>query len=63
METFVLAGGCFWCLDAVYRSLDGVVDVVSGLHRRPPQEPELRGRLHRHDRARGGGRRSPSTPT
>ena len=30
METFVLAGGCFWCLDAVYRSLDGVVDVVSG---------------------------------
>src|SRR3954454_22810342 len=30
METFVLAGGCFWCLDAVYRSLDGVSDVVSG---------------------------------
>ena len=30
METFVLAGGCFWCLDAVYRSLDGVGDVVSG---------------------------------
>lgn len=30
METFVLAGGCFWCLDAVYRTLDGVVDVVSG---------------------------------
>ena len=30
METYVLAGGCFWCLDAVYRSLEGVVDVVSG---------------------------------
>ncbi len=30
METFVLAGGCFWCLDAVYRTLDGVHDVVSG---------------------------------
>src|SRR5690349_10392593 len=30
METFVLAGGCFWCLDAVYRTLDGVSDVVSG---------------------------------
>jgi peptide-methionine (S)-S-oxide reductase len=30
METYVLAGGCFWCLDAVYRSLDGVSDVVSG---------------------------------
>ena len=30
METYVLAGGCFWCLDAVYRSLDGVREVVSG---------------------------------
>jgi peptide-methionine (S)-S-oxide reductase len=30
METFVLAGGCFWCLDAVYRTLKGVSDVVSG---------------------------------
>jgi len=30
MHTFVLAGGCFWCLDAVYRSLQGVTDVVSG---------------------------------
>ena len=30
MQTFVLAGGCFWCLDAVYRTLQGVKDVVSG---------------------------------
>jgi peptide-methionine (S)-S-oxide reductase len=30
MQTFVLAGGCFWCLDAVYRTLRGVQDVVSG---------------------------------
>lgn len=30
MQTFVLAGGCFWCLDAVYRTLRGVKDVVSG---------------------------------
>ena len=30
MRTFVLAGGCFWCLDAVYRTLNGVADVVSG---------------------------------
>lgn len=30
MHTFVLAGGCFWCLDAVYRTLKGVKDVVSG---------------------------------
>ncbi|RKR74645.1 peptide-methionine (S)-S-oxide reductase MsrA [Frondihabitans australicus] len=30
MTTFTLAGGCFWCLDAVYRTLQGVSDVVSG---------------------------------
>jgi peptide-methionine (S)-S-oxide reductase len=30
MRTFVIAGGCFWCLDAVYRTLQGVHDVVSG---------------------------------
>lgn len=30
METYVLAGGCFWCLDAAYRPLTGVSEVVSG---------------------------------
>ncbi|MFT4123247.1 MAG: peptide-methionine (S)-S-oxide reductase MsrA [Microbacteriaceae bacterium] len=30
MQTFVLAGGCFWCLDAVYRTIEGVAEVVSG---------------------------------
>lgn len=27
--TFVLAGGCYWCLDAAYRALRGVIDVHS----------------------------------
>lgn len=30
MKTYVLAGGCFWCLDAAYRVLRGVQSVVSG---------------------------------
>jgi len=30
MKTYVLAGGCFWCLDAAYRVLRGVHDVISG---------------------------------
>ncbi len=30
MKTYVLAGGCFWCLDAAYRVLRGVESVVSG---------------------------------
>jgi peptide-methionine (S)-S-oxide reductase len=29
-ETAYLAGGCFWCLEAVYDDLKGVKDVVSG---------------------------------
>ena len=30
MKTFVLGGGCFWCLDAVYQKTKGVSSVVSG---------------------------------
>ena len=30
METFVLAGGCFWCLDSAYVQFQGVTDVTCG---------------------------------
>lgn len=30
MTTYVLGGGCFWCLDALYRRVRGVKEVVSG---------------------------------
>jgi peptide-methionine (S)-S-oxide reductase len=29
-ESIVLGGGCFWCLDAAYRRIKGVTEVVSG---------------------------------
>jgi len=29
-QTITLAGGCFWCLEAVYRQLKGVKKAVSG---------------------------------
>jgi peptide-methionine (S)-S-oxide reductase len=30
MQTLVLGGGCFWCTEAVYVGVKGVVDVESG---------------------------------
>ena len=29
-QTLVLAGGCFWCVEAVFEIMDGVDDVISG---------------------------------
>jgi peptide-methionine (S)-S-oxide reductase len=29
-QVSVLAGGCFWCVDAVFRQITGVDNVVSG---------------------------------
>jgi peptide-methionine (S)-S-oxide reductase len=30
METFLLAGGCFWCLDSAYVQFRGIEDVTCG---------------------------------
>ena len=30
LETATLAGGCFWCTEAVFDNVTGVEDVVSG---------------------------------
>ncbi len=30
VQTAVLGGGCFWCLDAVFREVKGVTQVISG---------------------------------
>ncbi len=30
METFVLGGGCFWCLDSAYVQFRGISDVTCG---------------------------------
>ena len=30
MKSFVLAGGCFWCLDSAYMQFKGVTDVMCG---------------------------------
>ncbi len=29
-KTIVLGGGCFWCTEAVFKRVDGVVDVIPG---------------------------------
>lgn len=29
-DTITLGGGCFWCLEAVYREMEGVISAVSG---------------------------------
>ena len=30
IQSIVLGGGCFWCLEAVYQRIDGVVKITSG---------------------------------
>lgn len=44
LETATFAGGCFWCTEAVYESIDGVNSVVSGYmggHLKDPTYKEI----------------------
>ena len=42
LETATLAGGCFWCVEAVYDDLKGVEDVVSGYSGGRTENPTYR---------------------
>ena len=42
LSTFVLAGGCFWCLDAVYQRTRGVYAVISGYIGGHTKDPDYR---------------------
>ena len=39
LQTIVLGGGCFWCTEAVYVKVRGVVDVESGYSNGKTQRP------------------------
>ncbi len=39
-EVATLGGGCFWCLEAVFDDLEGVVDVVSGYSNGHDPQPD-----------------------
>jgi peptide-methionine (S)-S-oxide reductase len=41
-EFATLAGGCFWCLEAVFDELEGVTDVVSGYTGGHAPDPDYR---------------------
>ncbi|MEE4243759.1 MAG: peptide-methionine (S)-S-oxide reductase, partial [Kangiellaceae bacterium] len=30
MQSIILGGGCFWCLEAVYQRVNGITKVTSG---------------------------------
>ena len=44
IENAVVGGGCFWCVEAVFERVEGVIDVVSGYaggHKKNPTYKEV----------------------
>ena len=39
MKTAILGGGCFWCLEAAFEIVDGIIDVESGYANRDKPNP------------------------
>ena len=42
IDTITLGGGCFWCVEAVYEMLDGVIKVESGYSGGTVKNPSYR---------------------
>ena len=47
-RTAAFAGGCFWCIEADYQKLPGVIEVVSGFTGGTLQNPTYRGNHEGH---------------
>jgi peptide-methionine (S)-S-oxide reductase len=48
MEAATVAGGCFWCVEAVYKRVDGVISVTSGYTGGKKKNPTYED-INRHD--------------
>jgi peptide-methionine (S)-S-oxide reductase len=46
--TTILAGGCFWCMEADFEKLEGVTDVVSGFTGGTLENPTYKGNHEGH---------------
>lgn len=42
IQSFVLGGGCFWCIDAVYRNFQGVTASICGYSGGTMENPDYR---------------------
>ena len=39
METAYLAGGCFWCVEAIFQRINGITELKSGYCNGSTQNP------------------------